>query len=100
MRLLIEMIITFALTTFAIGGIIAALVIGFALAKGIKDLLVHKKAKYPYLYTALIMLGMAIFIPCIPYIIYGLLWLSIIGIAALIAYAVISTIIDFITKHK
>lgn len=100
MRLLIGMLTTFALTTFTIGGIIVALIIGFALAKGIKDLLVYKKAKYPYLYTALIMIGIAIFIPCIPYIIYGLLWLSIICIVALIAYAVISTIIDFITKHK
>lgn len=89
-----------ATITFAIGIMCLLGIITFAMAKGFKDLLVHHDVKYPYLYTALIMVGMVIFIPCIPYILYGLLWLSIICIAALIAYAIISTIIDFITRHK
>ena len=86
--------------TFAIGIICLLGIITFAMAKGFKDLLVHHGVKYPYLYTALIMIGITLFIPCIPFILYGLIWLSIIGIGLLVIYGIVSAIIDFMNRNK
>ena len=86
--------------TLAIGIICLLGIITFAMAKGFKDLLVHYGVKYPYLYTAWIMIGITLFIPCIPFILYGLMWLSIIGIGLLVIYGIVSAIIDFMNRNK